>query len=463
MAMLNPQSVNFWQINKKLLALALPMSTVQFITMASNFLCMVMLAQLGHDVLAASALFFSTQMAVIGSGMSILFSLSVLIGHAYGAKEHLKIGNYVQQGWSLGLLISIPIILVFMNMDTILLAFKQSPVHAAIVQSYFSAYVWGVVPLMIAVCNQQLCYGTRKQSLVTITNLLCVVILIPTAYSLIYGKLGLPRLGVAGLGYALAIQNWFYFIFTTFCFYRFQDFKKFDLFRYRVHQDLKYLVKMFKMGWPISFQMGGEMLFFFLCATMIGWLGSYELAAYQVVNQYRFLIFIPIFAMSQACGVLVGHACGEKNFEEIKLLGKASILLTLIITSAIAIILVAFPTTLAGLYLNIHDSTNQEILHLVVILFVLAGFSQIVDGVRNVLTGSLRGILDTRYPMLIGLLSLWIIGLPLSYILAFPWHLGVIGVALGSTIGIFIGLMLLLHRWHGFTKNASAKLLFHFT
>src|SRR3990167_6244822 len=97
----------FFQTDKKILSLALPMAGTQFINIASSFLCIGMLAHLGHQVLAASALITATQISVMVSGMSILFSLSVLVGRAYGAKEYLTIGNFVQQGWMLAFLIGL--------------------------------------------------------------------------------------------------------------------------------------------------------------------------------------------------------------------------------------------------------------------------------------------------------------------------------------------------------------------
>src|SRR5579871_5087456 len=93
--------LSLMQTSKKLLTLALPMAVVQLVTTASGFLCMVMLAQLGREELAASGLFFAAQIALSVAAMSVLFSLSVVIGHAYGAKDYRGIGNYIQQGWSL--------------------------------------------------------------------------------------------------------------------------------------------------------------------------------------------------------------------------------------------------------------------------------------------------------------------------------------------------------------------------
>jgi multidrug resistance protein, MATE family len=140
---------------KKIISLALPMAGVQLITVSSGFLCMLMLSKLGHEVLAASALIFSIQMSTMVTGMSILFSLSVLVGHAYGAKNYSAIGNFVQQSWTLGLIIATPIIIFFWHIGSILIYFGQTPHIAAIVQKFFHAYVWCVVPLLLSVSNQQ--------------------------------------------------------------------------------------------------------------------------------------------------------------------------------------------------------------------------------------------------------------------------------------------------------------------
>src|SRR6185312_238067 len=115
------KAANSWDISKRIIALAIPMAGTQFIHIASVFLCMNMLAHLGHQVLAASALISATQMSIMVTGMSILFALSFLVGHAYGAQEYVKIGNFVQQGWILSLLISLPIMLIFWHIGALLI------------------------------------------------------------------------------------------------------------------------------------------------------------------------------------------------------------------------------------------------------------------------------------------------------------------------------------------------------
>ncbi len=446
------KNTTLFEAGKRIFSLALPMAGSQFINVASGFLCMAMLAALGHEVLAASALIFSTQLSIMVSGMSMLFSLSVLVGHSYGAKNYIDIGNYVQQGWTLALLISIPIMLLFWNIDVVLLFLGESKEIANIVHSYFHAFVWAVIPGLLSTCNMQFGYGIHKKSLIVSTSVMSVMVLLITAYTLIFGKFGFPRLGVAGLGYATAAQYSFFFILSTLFFLFEKSFSQFKLFHYRVHQHLDHFKKMFKIGWPISVQMGGEMLSFFVSGIMIGWIGTTALAAFQIVNQYYFLIVIPMFSLSQASGILVGQACGAKKFNEIKKLSYASIAMVLIAGMLVASTFIAAPQTLASFYMNIHDPANAATLHLAILIFLIVAFSQLLDAVRNILIGILRGLLDTRFPMYMSLCTIWLIG-PLAYLLAFPLQYGAIGFVIGGMLGMLVGVAVMIYRWHKLSKQ----------
>lgn len=444
--------LTFKKISKELFSLALPMSLTQLVTVGSSFISMVMLSKLGPEVLAASALIFSSRISIIILGSAILFALSVLIGHAFGEKAYERIGNFVQQGWLLGFLLSIPIMIIFWEMDIILIYFGQSAILTQLVKEFFHVNVWNVIPFLLSVCNQQLCYGTRKQKIDLIANGIGIFILLVSAYLLIFGKFGFPKMGVAGLGYALNLQGWFYLLFTTAVFYWDPFFQPFNIFKFRIHQSWQDLLQMFRIGWPISIQIGGEMLSFFGSAAMVGWLGVQPLAAYQIVTQYFFLTIVPLFAVAQATGVLVGHALGEKNYSKIIKLGYMGVIFSLIFTCLVAIIFIAIPKPLASIYLKIDLPANELIIQLVTMLFGLVALQQIFDGVRHVLTGALRGIFDAQFPMYVGVFVIWVIGIPLGYFLAFNLHLGLLGIVLGSMVGIILGMLLLIYRWEQF-KN----------
>ncbi len=444
---------SYQRVIRNLFSLALPMMLAQLIMIGSNFLTMVMLGKLGKEVLAASALIFSIRTALLISFSAIFFALSILIGHAYGEKEYLRIGNFTKYGWLLAGIIVIPVMIIFWKIDLILNLLGQPARLTKIVHKFFIINIWSVFPFMFAICNQQLCYGTGKQKIDFIANIIGVVALLVSSYALIFGNWGIPKLGVEGLAYALNLQAWVYFLYTSLIISFDHFFKQFKLFSFYFHQKWNDFVKILQIGCPIAIQIGGEMLSIFVYTAMIGWLGTNSLAAYQVISQYYVLIMVPLFALAQAGSVLVGLAKGENNETKIKMIGNTVIFVTLIVTLIIAYFFITYPQILASAYIDIKNPIYEETLHYIILLFVICAFLQIFDALRNILTGLLRGLFDAKFPMLVGLAVIWLIGIPGAYILAFPLHLGVIGVVIGSTVGMVFGMIILFYRWERMTKN----------
>jgi MATE family multidrug resistance protein len=311
----------------------------------------------------------------------------------------------------------------------------------------FHAFMWAVIPGFLSTANMQFGYALHKKKLMVMTSFVGMVVLVASAYVLIFGKLGLPALGVVGLAHATFLQYTFFFVVTTSYYYLEPGFKKYELFRFRVHQHLDHFIKMIKIGWPISVQMGGEMLSFFVSGIMMGWLGVNALAAFQIVNQYYFLIIIPVFSLSQASGILVGQAMGSKQFHEVAVLSKVTLLTVLGVSSLIAILFMGFPVRLASAYLDVANPLNALTLHYTVMIFMIIAVSQCFDNVRNALIGILRGMFDTRFAMFVSVFSIWVFGMPLTYFLAFTLHLGVPGFVMGGLLGMLVGVVMMFFRW----------------
>src|SRR3990167_5199769 len=108
--------------------------------------------------------------------------------------------------------------------------------------------------------------------------------------------------------------------------------------------------------------------------------------------------------------------------------------------------------------MNIYDPNNAEVLRLAVLIFLIDAFVLTFDGLRNVLIGVTRGLFDTKFPMYMNLLAIWIFGMPLSYLLAFRFHQGVVGIVLGGLISVIFGAVIMLHRWHMLSKKYNFKL-----
>lgn len=432
---------------KCVIQLSLPMAGSRFLQMFSGSVATMMVGHLGRTVLASCALIGATLSVFLLTFIAMVFSLSFIVGQSFGAKKYDEIGMLVQEGMLLSLLLGIVMMIFCWYAADFLKLFHESPVLLVYVRQYFHALIWGVVAIMLQSCLEQFCYGVLKQRLVIMINFLSMLLGIPLAYVLIFGKWGCPALGVTGLGLTFAIQAWFDFALLLFCCYRLQDFKKFELFKSRSHKGWIYLRKIFDIGWPMSLQFGGELGSFFVVTIMIGWLGVNALAAVQVTQQWMFLIVVPIFAMSEAVAILVGQAVGAKEFSELKAIGNSSLILSLGLVLLFGVGFTVFPNFFASFYINIHHAKNVGILHLIHILFIVTSITLLLSTVRDVVSGMLRGLFDTKFPMVVGLLVMWGMVLPIGYLFAFPMHFGVVGFRMGSNLAMLVGAAIILWRW----------------
>jgi MATE family multidrug resistance protein len=438
---------------KNVFNLSLPMAGSRFLQMLSGFVATMMVSHLGRDVIASCALINATLAAVILIFLSIVFSLSFIVGQSFGAKNYDEVGSLVQQGMFLSFILALTMMICFWYADDVLGWFHQKPEMLMYVRQYFHALMWGAIPIMTQSCLEQFCYGILKQRLVIVINLLSVIIGIPTAYILIFGKFGMPALGVKGLGLTFAIQAWFDFIVLGICCSVMQDFKKFELFKKRAYKGFFYAKKIFRIGWPMSVQFGGELGAFFVITMMIGWLGTDALAAVQITQQWMYLIIVPVFAMSEAAGILVGQAVGAKKYGELSSISNASLIISLGIVMICNVGFIFFPHFFASFYMNASDANNMAIMKLIPPLFILMAVTLIFNSMRDVISGSLRGLFDTQFPMRIGLFVMWCLVLPIGYLFAFPLHLNVVGFRIGSNIGLFIGAIILLWRWNSKVRS----------
>jgi len=197
-------------------------------------------------------------------------------------------------------------------------------------------------------------------------------------------------------------------------------------------------------------QLSGELLAFFFLNIMVGWLGVNALAVQQIVWQCNLMVLMIPIGGAQACTILVAQALGAGDTLAVKKIGLAGLLL---ITSLIAMVSALYlfkPYLIIGLFLNVQDASNMQIMHLAVVILAIAAFSQVADGIRNLTLGVLRGIKDIWLPMWLNVCALFLFSLPLAYILGFTLNFGLRGLSSGFLIG-FIGAAILM-LWRVWSK-----------
>ncbi|VVC77157.1 Multidrug resistance protein MdtK [Aquicella siphonis] len=425
--------------------------------MGCGFLAMAMTAKLGQPMLAAGAIIYTVNMVVLIIPASLFFMLSISIGKYYSLGQHVCIGRLLRHAWILAILMALPVMFIFWYILPVLAWFNQPLQVALIVQEFFHASIWRVPLFFMSVCNQQLCYGMRRQKIDLYVNLIGAALFLVNAYSLIYGEFGFKAYGVAGLGFAYAIQTWFYFFFSVTIFYFNSKFHAIKLFSFKQRINMTLVLSLIKMGWPISLQIACELISLFLCAIFMGWINIASLAAYQIILQYQFLVFVPIFAISQAAGIMTSQTLHGPQPDGISTIGLAAVRQAGVISFAAGIMFVIFPIQLSRVFLNNADLQNLEIMRFAALFFFLMSIYQLFDAVRTVLTGLLRGLRDVIYPMIISI-SFCLIGISLGYFFTFCLKWNAAGLLLGWICGVILGTVILYRRWSYASKKLSLSL-----
>lgn len=440
---------------KDVVVLAVPISGVALTTMLGSTFNGLVLANLGENYLAAGALTTATQTCVMMLFNSILFSLSPLTSRAVAEGRLRDVGCLVQNGCLLGVILSIPAIGIFLSMKPILSLFQQPSNLVNLSNSYFTKYVVGVPGGIFLTCLQQFILGIKQSKFAVLNGILGLGVIIPTGYCLAFGKLDLPALNIAGLGYAQAGRNWFCFLSLTSLFFLLKRFKQYDIFSIN-HQDrFQKLKQIISLGWPISIQAVSEYFYIFALTILAGKLGENSLLGQQVAAQYMMMLLVPFLALSQTSSILVSQSVGAKSWQVLKRYGETSLGLGLLISSLFFMSFSIAPDLFISPYIDVNNANNFPLISQIKpYLYIMFG-TQVFESLRTISTGTLRGVGDSKTPMIVNAIASWIIGLPLAYLLSSQLNLGITGIAIAQVVSLSISGVLLVDRWRAESRNVA--------
>ena len=444
------------QIVKRILKIAFPMAAARIINMVTVFIGMIMVARLGQDVLAASALITASYYTVMVTFMFVLFSVGVVVGRHYGAKKFEAIGDVVQQSFVLAFLLSIPMMLLFWYFGKILLAFGQSPKLVHYVIQYFHALVWVALPMLLLVAMSQFMFAVGRVIHVVCASLLGVLVFLLVAYPLIFGAWGAPKCGIAGFSYGILAQDVSSLSYLLLAYAFEKGMHRYGIFKLKRIRDRSIFKKLWTIGWPMSMQFGGELVGFFAITVLIGLLGIKELAAWQVVQQIMMIFIVPVFSFAEASAIIVGHSMGAKDYHNISKVNWISTCGALFFVVLGMLLFILIPDQLTHIYMSQENQHfESSLIHVISELFFINAFVYLFDSFRNLLSGSLRGLYDTQFPMIIGVIVVWVVGVGFGYILAFHTRMGIYGFATAQSIAFFFGAIAVAWRWRSQVRKLS--------
>jgi MATE family multidrug resistance protein len=266
------------------------------------------------------------------------------------------------------------------------------------------------------------------------------------SWSLIFGHLGFPALGLVGGGVGSTI-TWIILCGALVAVTSLdRQFRRFHLFGHWWRFDRQRFVSMVKLGWPIGATMALEMGVFALAAYFMGWIGAPAVAAHAVALQCAALTFMVPLGLGQASTVRVGLAAGRGDEAGIARAGWTAWTIGVGFMAAMALVMWAFPHWLVTLFLT-DEPQNAIVIGLAVSFLQVAAAFQLVDGAQVIGAGMLRGLHDTRWPLLFALVGYWVVGLGIGWWLAFGADWKGLGIWIGLATGLASVAALMLARW----------------
>ena len=413
-----------------------------------GFVDTVMVGRLGPDALAGVALGNTVFFFFAIMGMGMVRAVGPLVSQAVGAKDSAAVGRSVRQGLWLAGGLGLVVLVILSNVEPVLRWTGQRPVAIDGATAYLDAIRWGIVPFLGFAALRSFVEGLSRPLSVTIIAFVGVVVNIGANELLMFGHWGLPALGLAGTGWASTIVFTVLFGSLALLVHRADPFAEHGVFAHIREPDPDTLRELVWVGAPMGASRGVESSLFMVTTVMMGTLGTTALAAHQVALQCAAFAFMVPLGIGMAGTVRVGQAAGARNEPGARRAGGVAMGLATFFMMGTAVLFWTLPRPLVGLYLDLSNPGNAEVVALAVQLLGVAAVFQLFDGLQVAAHGALQGLKDTRVPMGIAMVTYWGIGLTTGYMWGVRGGGGPEALWWGLVVGLAAASVLLLIRFH---------------
>ncbi len=412
---------------------------------------------LGPEALAAVALGNAVFFASMIFGMGVMNAVSPMVSQAFGAGDLPQVGRAFRQGLWLAVAIGLPIFLLVRSMPAVLIVMGQDPDTVELTRGYIKTISWGVFPFLLFIGTRSFVEAVSRPRPATVIALFGVALNIVANYILMFGKLGAPAMGIAGTGLASTIVFWSNFLILLFFCLADARLRSLADLQHLRRPDWRYLGRLARLGAPIGISQGVEAGLFMLTALIMGLISTTALAAHQIAIQFAAFTFMVPLGVGLAASVRVGQAAGRGDHLGARKAGYAGILLAVGFMTVTALIMWLYPRAIIGIFLDVELAANAEVAGIAISLLGIAAAFQIVDGVQVSAMGALRGLKDTFVPMVISVLSYWVLGLGVGYVLAFRVGMGPRGLWWGLVTGLGSAALLLTTRFQRISSRSKVN------
>lgn len=431
------------------LALALPLVVGNFAQTAINTTDIIMLGHYDIGALAASALAVNLYFALAMFAVGLVMAASPLIAAARGKRPHpvRDSRRTVRQAIWLSAMVCLPIWLIVWDTEAVLLLLGQGPELSANAGLYNRIVMWGILPYLIFVVLRLYVSALERPIWGVIVAIIGVGFNAIVNWLLIFGPGPFPELGLTGAAIASLMSNTLLMLGMIVVTTTFKPFRRYRLLANFWRSDWPRLMYIARLGTPIAIMLVLEVTIFSAAIFLMGLIDRDSVAAHAIALQIAAVAFMIPLGIAQAATVRVGFYYGREDRDGIRLAGQVAYGLGVGAALLLALIMVLVPGSLVGLFMEDGVGPGSPVFDLAVSFLFIAAMFQLVDGIQAVGAGTLRGLQDTRWPMIFAGFGYWIVGFSVAIGLGFYGEMDGVGIWIGLAAGLGVAAVLLTARW----------------
>ena len=430
---------------RPILALALPLVGGHLAQFAVGLTDTVMIGWYGVEELAALVLAHSYFFTIFVMGSGFAWAVMPMVAAAAGTADDTQVRRVTRMGLWLSILFGLAALPLFLWSGPVLRLLGQEPSVAQNAEVYLRIISIGLIPSLLVMVLKSYLAALGRTQVVFWVMLGTAVLNALLNWALIFGNWGAPELGIAGAAIASVILQ-LAGLAALVAYARLAT-PQYLLFQRFWRADGEAFARVFRLGWPIGLTNLAEVGLFAASAFMMGWVGTTALAAHGIAITLASATFMFHLGLSNAATIRAGRAYGQRDERALRDGALAIIAISLALALLTVTIFLAVPEPLVRLFLDPAEPAAPEIVALGATLLALAALFQLADGAQVMALGLLRGVQDTRVPMIYAAISYWAVGIPASYLLGFPMGWGAPGIWAGLVAGLVLAGTLLMWRF----------------
>ncbi len=440
---------SFYKESLATLVLAWPIILSNLSQMLVNATDVFLLGRLSEDAMAASAIGVGLVITPLVFGIGLIQSSSPIIAKELGARAHSvrDVRRTVRASLWIAVIYSIPVMaLLWFSGDLARFAGLDLKL-ANNIGIFVRGLLFEILPVLLIVALRNFVVALHRPIWSMIIGFFNVGFNAFINSGLILGYWGFPKLGLLGAGIGSSITAFVSLLLFVIVIMNDRKFRRYHIFGHFWHFDLHRLRELWRLGLPIGMQIGFEVSVFSLAVFIMGYISEISTAAHSIAIQIASVTFMVPMGIAQAATIRVGNAFGRKDSAGIGNAGWAAFILGVTFMSIMALIMFLYPAELAKIFIDEKIENSALVIATAIGFIKIAALFQIADGAQVVGAGMLRGLQDTKMPMVFAAIGYWGIGLGFGVFLAFYKKMGGNGIWLGLAIGLGSVAIMMIHRW----------------